>query len=82
MSRQMSTRPSTLLGIEGDPLAAFCFDRAVFNFGSSLKGELDGVSGKNHKEIEGKQTKILRKWLPEAVGSTKFADPAARKKKG
>ena len=42
---------------------AYCLDSAVFNFGSALKGELEGIEGKNKQEITRKQERVLRKWL-------------------
>lgn len=78
MSKTMSCRPSTLLSID-DQLAAFCFDRAVFSFGTALKSELDSVKGKTEKEIENAQERVIRKWIPDLPTSKKYADPAARK---
>ena len=80
MAKMTSSRPSELLGIEDDPLAAYCWDRAVFTFGSALQGELNRIEAKNQQEAERKQDDILRRWLPDSAVAKTFADPAARRK--
>lgn len=41
----------------------FCFDRAIITFGVALEAELDAVTGKNDKSINGKRARILDKWM-------------------
>ena len=67
--------PSKHLGIK-DEYAAYCFDEAVYHFGSQLEAELEGVEGKNKGDIERKQERIFRRVMG---GERKFRDPAARK---
>jgi hypothetical protein len=62
-------------------LAAYCFDRAVFTFGTTLKGEINKIEFKDQKEYDRKLEALLRRWLPETVSEKKFADPAGRAKK-
>jgi len=73
----MGVRPSDLYQVE-DPVAAYCFDRAVYHFGTSLKAELEEVQGKTEQEIQRKRLSILSRWIPEASTATRqrFRDPA------
>lgn len=66
------------MGIE-DRYAAYCFDQAVYLFGSQLEHELEGVEGKNKREIERKQQQIFQRVMG---GPRKFRDPASAWKKG
>jgi len=75
MSKATGTRPSDLIAVENDPLAAFCFDRAVFSFGSALQGEINAVEGRNESERKNRLDTLLRRWLPDSTASKKFADP-------
>lgn len=75
-------RPSEYLLVE-DPWAAYCLDRAVFAFGSSLQNELDSVHEKNDKDgkkTQRKRQQILHKWIPELkkASKPKFRDPGKR----
>jgi len=72
LSKAYQTRPSELLCIK-DPFAAFCLDRAVFDFGSALESALSDVEGKTKKEIEVKSDRVLRKWLDMPL---RYRDPA------
>lgn len=74
MAKTFQCLPSELIHIE-DPLDAFRFDRAVWTFGTALTAELNNCKGKTDKEIERKQERILRKWIPESAGPEKFAEP-------
>jgi hypothetical protein len=59
-----------------DPYTAWCFDEAVFTWGSHVQAELDGVEGKTSRDVESKRKLIIRRMLgPEQ--QTKFADPVA-----
>ena len=76
MAQSMKVRPSELIGLyRDDEITAYCFDRAVHLFGSSLKAELDSVDGKTDKEIQRRRARILRKWIPEAASSRAYRDP-------
>jgi hypothetical protein len=66
-------RPSELLDIQDDPFAAFCLDRACFNFGAAIEGEIHHIEGKNQKEVDVKVERLLRKWLDLPA---QYRDPA------
>ena len=69
-------RPSELLGIDDDYLA-FCADQVVFYVGSTIKGDLDGVEGKNAEEINQKRSRVLDKYFgDEDTQARGYADPA------
>lgn len=66
------------MGITGE-VRAYMFDSAIQAFGTALTNELQGIEGKNKKEIERKQERTLRKWLPDlGEGKPKFKDPAQK----
>lgn len=81
MVKMMKVRPSSLLEIT-EPLAAFNFDRAVWMFGSALEQELSEVDGRTKHAREAKTQSIIDSWLPDQPKVKRFADPAARVKKG
>lgn len=82
MAQTFRCLPSDLLHIE-DPYDAFRLDRAVWLFGTTLKAELESQKGKNEKEIERKQDRVLKKWIPELAASpTKYRDPGKRANEG
>ncbi len=64
---------------EEDEVVAYCFDRAVTIFGSSLEMELNKVEAKTEKEGERKRERIIAKWIPgtKAGEGRKFRDPAS-----
>lgn len=77
LAKTWNCRPSELIGLTSD-WQAFCFDRAVAAFGNPLEAELNAVEGKNKKTVERKREQILRRWIPEARETRKFADPGSR----
>lgn len=81
MSKAVHRSPSDLMDIEDDPLAAFCFDRAVWTFGSALQGELNSIDETDKHKVERARDNIFRRWLPDSPDSKKFADPASLIKK-
>ncbi len=75
MAKSYSCRPSDLLDLQ-DPYDRFSFDRAVWHFGTALTSELNSVKGKTDREIERKQDRILKKWIPESAPNAKqFREP-------
>lgn len=77
-ARTWKCRPSEVYHIEDD-FAAYCFDSAVATFGQALDNELQGVKGKNDREIEGKRKRIIERWIPElkraGTQEQRFRDP-------
>lgn len=68
--------PSDLLSID-DEYVAFCLNQAVFHIGITIKAELEGVEGKNSKEIEQKRSRIIDKYFSDEDTVAKgYADPA------
>jgi hypothetical protein len=62
-----------------DPWAAYCLDRAVYAYGSTLSNKLDSVNVKNDKDgkkTQAKRQRLLDKWIPDLHGDgPKFKDP-------
>lgn len=75
LAKAYRTRPSSLYGIT-DEVAAWCFDRAVFLFGTELEAELrDATDGaKNKQQSAARQQRVMAKWLG---GKVQYKDPAA-----
>lgn len=78
LAKQMGVRPSELYDVD-DPLARYCFDRAVITFGSVLEGEISKVKGRNEHDTEFKRQRVINKFLGV---QQKFRDPASMIKKG
>jgi hypothetical protein len=57
----------------------YCFDRAIWMFGSSLDSQLEEVANKAKKagSAKAKQSLILAQWLWEPGAKGLFKDPAA-----
>lgn len=74
LAKALQVRPSELLGV-ADEFTAFCFDRAVTYFGSTIEAALNKAESesKNAKQAASKQQMVLHKYL----GVRKFRDPAA-----
>lgn len=69
-------RPSELLAID-DEYVAYCIDQVVFHVGMTIKGDLDGVEGKNSQEINAKREHVLNKYFSDEDTTAKqYADPA------
>ena len=71
-------RPSQLMNVQ-DPYAAYCFDQAVGEFGSYVKGEIQAIEGKNAKAVEGKR-KLRLKALLSDDPKAKYAQPVVTKR--
>jgi hypothetical protein len=100
MSRALKKTPAELYYVGenlhgaynlGSEIAAYCFNSAVWAFGSSLEFELDQVesNAKDPKraeaEVKAGRERVLHKWLPKvsiaepkAKPAASFADPAKR----
>lgn len=57
-----------------DPYVAYCFDQAVGEFGSYVRGEINAIEGKNAKAVEGKRRLRLQALL-SVDPKAKFAQP-------
>ena len=75
MSKTYRTRPSEIYFIH-DEVAAWCFDRAVNLFGSSLEAELRAAEegAKNNLQAVSRRQRILAKWLE---GTAHYKDPSS-----
>lgn len=75
LAKAYRTRPSDLYGVT-DELAAWCFNRAVWHFGSALESELQAAvdKAKNENQASFRQQQVLSDW---GIGELKFRDPAA-----
>jgi hypothetical protein len=102
MSRALKKTPAELYCVGeslvgaynlGSEIAAYCFNRAVWLFGSALQAELDALPpSKSRNETTRKRdeekgrARILQKWIPskatdaepEEKQAKRFADPAKR----
>jgi hypothetical protein len=78
LSKAYRTRPSEIYGLRDD-VEAWCFDRAVFLFGSHLEYELreaaDGA--KTKAKAQQKQQMVLDRWLSDPDQPRRFKDPLA-----
>lgn len=61
-----------------DPLAAFCFDRAVTLFGQDVDNEISTATraAKNEEQATQLATAVLRRRLSGEVVGSGFRDPA------
>ena len=68
-------RPSDLYGIH-DEVTAWCFDRAVYTFGSGLRDALKSAthSAKSNAQAQARYRQTLAKWLG---GPVRYRDPVA-----
>lgn len=75
LSQAFQERPSDLYGVH-DEIAAWCFDRAVHLFGSSLEEDLAKARGsaKNQFQMTTRSQAVFRRWLGI---EQKFRDPVA-----
>lgn len=80
LGRSHHRPPSDIYGIK-PKLTAYCFDRAVYTFGTALEARLRTVAEtqKTQKAAERKALMELQKWLSSADTETKpagrFRDP-------
>jgi hypothetical protein len=75
LAKGLGVRPSELYGIH-DEVSAYCFDRAVYTFGSQCEADIEKAraKAKNDKAAQAAAQRALDKWL----GIQHFKDPAAR----
>jgi len=66
------------LGLQ-NKIHAYCFNRAIWLFGSTLERQLEEVANKAKKpgSAKAKQSLILTQWLWEPGAKGMFKDPAA-----
>lgn len=71
-----------MMGLTPGSYEAWCFDEAVWYFGSVITSELEkvgrpkGKGAKGQASAEAQRTRVLNKYLGNAA-PVKFADPAA-----
>lgn len=77
ISKLYGVIPSELYGID-DPLTAFCFNRAIGIFGSTVDAEIEqaGANAKTDRARQMSQNMVLVKWIPE-LQAGKFRTPKA-----
>lgn len=75
LSQAYRALPSEVYRVE-DEVTAWCFDRAVWLFGSSVEAELnEAVRGsKKPQQAIFRQMQVLQRW---GLGKMQFRDPAA-----
>lgn len=84
MATKLVCRPSALLGVT-DPWVAFCTDRAVFTFGTTIESEMDEAENrlpKNAKEAAHRRArqKVLDDYLGVELSEQpeRFRSPVGR----
>jgi hypothetical protein len=83
MAKEFRCKPSSLLGLEADPYAAWCFDEACFMFGRQVENELATATqhAKNDQEHHFHRSAALRRVLsdgperPQEAPRGMFRDP-------
>lgn len=73
LAKAYQQRPSEIYGVH-DEVTAWCFDRAVWLFGSELDAELRNAAegAKNERMAAGRQARVIAKWLG---GEVKYKEP-------
>jgi hypothetical protein len=62
-----------------DELAAYCMNRAVAAFGTTLEADLhDSTKGKKEKAAEAAQAMVFNRWLGTPM---KFAEPVPTRRR-
>jgi len=82
-SRGTNLPPSSIFGLTAGSYEAYCFDQAIWYFGSTIEAEMEKASmpkrrGKGSSDdTELKRRQVLNKYMkgPDAPGQ--YADPAA-----
>lgn len=79
LSKKYQVMPSELYCIR-DELAGWCFNRAIYLFGSSLEAALVTAENRsrNPRQAQFRRSEVLKKWLGVEM---KFRDPAPEVKK-
>jgi len=68
MALKLQCRPSALLGVT-DSWVAFCTDRAVFTFGSTIENEMDEAEARLPKNAkEAAHTRARQRVLDDYLG--------------
>lgn len=71
--------PSDLLGLTRGSYEAYCFDQAVWYFGTTITSELEKAGHKPQKgerAMESARKRVLKKYLGE-TSKQQYADPSA-----
>lgn len=78
-SRDQSTLPSILLGLTPGSYEAYCFDQAVWYFGSQVSHKVEEAGRKpvkGEQQQKAAQERELKKILGGANAKQTYADPA------
>ncbi len=73
--------PSKLFNLQDD-VTAWCFDRAVFHFGTSVEADIRNATDKckDAKSANRKAEQVIRKWISEPGDTAgRFRDPLVDK---
>jgi hypothetical protein len=64
LAKTYRSKPSEVYNLS-DPIAAYCFDRAVHLFGSHMQADLEaaGANAKKPAIANGKRQQVMSKWL-------------------
>jgi hypothetical protein len=75
MSKQMSTRPSAILGLDG--LEAYALDSAVVRWGTAFDAAIEeaGRDAKDASKADLAIQRVIRRWIPS---ERRYADPRNR----
>lgn len=78
-SRDLTTPPSKLFGLTAGSYEAYCFDQAVWYFGTQVTHRVEKVGHKPYKgeaTAKAAQERELKKILGDGDAKQQFADPA------
>ena len=79
-SQALRVTPSSLIGLTPGSYEAYCFDQAIWYYGSTVTVALENAGRKKQKgeaQLEAARKKVLAKFLDDDPEQTQqFADPA------
>ena len=76
----MRVTPSSLLGLTPGSYEAYCFDQAVWYFGSFIEAEVEKAGHKRQKgeaALISARKRVMNKYVEGESGKGQYADPAA-----
>ena len=78
-SQSLSLPPSEFLGLQLGSYEAYCFNEAVWFFGTTVTNELEAAGQKRSKgdgRVQSARKRVLDKFLGKPDAPKQFADPA------